>query len=381
MFRRICRKGSLRSPTKNLYRGRLWLVGIIVSAVSTGSVADAAITHRWSFSEASGTNIADSIGGANGIIVTNGAVTDYVKAAGFVRLAGGARAEADYVQFPSGLIHNFTNVTVELWATPRAGQTWSRVFDFGQGNGTAGDFYLSFCRGSTSLAQQRMEFDPTPLWRVDTAQATTVSNQYHYVVTWSATGGPSGGGLAAWYRDGVLIGSTDTRVSYVHNVNDTVMGLGRSQVGADNSATADYTEVRIYSHAMVTNEIIFSRNNGPDLLVLPPNQASGLTMNTNPNVLSLSWTAGAGSSGSIVVMSAGPPNSVQPNYGTIYTGNATFGNGSNLGNSNFVVFAGLGSSVTVTNLIPGVRYYATVYSYSASGGASTFVYNLADAPT
>lgn len=342
--------------------------------------ASAALTHRWSFSEASGTNVFDSVGTAHGAVMVIGTGTDYTRGAGFLSMSGGARAQVDYVQFPGGLVSSLTNVTIEVWATPRAGQTWSRIFDFGAGTGTGGnDFYLSFCRGSTSLNQQRMEHDSAPIWRVDTAVTTTVSNQYHYAVTWSASGGPSGGGLARWYRNGVLHGSIDTGAATVSDVNDTVLWLGRSQFTADNSASADYNEFRIYSHAMSSNEVNFSRSNGPDTFVPPPNAASSLIINTNPNVLALSWTPGPGSAGSVVVMRAGQPTSMQPNYGNTYTGNASFGNGSNLGESNYVVFAGAGNSVTVTNLTPGVRYYATVYSYTGSGAAT--VYNLADAPT
>jgi len=342
--------------------------------------ASAALTHRWSFSEASGTNVLDSVGTANGSVMVIGTNTDFVRGAGFLRMSGGVRAQVDYVQFPSSLVSSLTNVTVEVWATPRAGQTWSRIFDFGPGSGTiANDFYLSFCRGSTSLNQQRMEFDPAPVWRVDTAISTTVSNQYHYVVSWNATGGPSGGGLAQWYRDGVLYGSIDTGASSVSDVNDTVLWLGRSQFTGDSSASADYNEFRIYNHAMSSNEVNFSRSNGPDTYVAPPTAASSLTINTNPNVLTLTWTPGAGSAGSVVVMRAGQPTSMQPNYGNTYTGNASFGSGANLGSSNYVVFSGAGSTVTVTNLTPGARYYATVYSYAGSGAAT--VYNLADAPS
>ncbi|MEY4916498.1 MAG: hypothetical protein RL616_411 [Verrucomicrobiota bacterium] len=341
--------------------------------------AHAGLVHRWSFSEASGTNLIDSVGVANGWVVVNGA-TDYSRGAGYVRLAGGAWATVDFMQMPSNMIHSLTNVTMEIWATPRAVQNWSRIFDFGPGNGTvqANDFYLSFCIG-TSLNQQRMEHDPAPAWRVDTGLATTANTQYHYVVTWSKTGGPSGGGFAAWYRDGVLAGSVDTGARSVTNVNDTVMWLGRSQFTGDNVASADYNEVRIYSHALGTNEINFSRVNGPDTYIAPTNQASAFTMTTNANSFSLAWTPGVGSAGSVVVMRAGAATSMQPNYGTNYTGSNFFGNGQNLGGSNYVVFAGAGSSVTVTNLIPGVQYFAAVYSYTGSG--TNTVYNLADAPT
>ena len=340
--------------------------------------APAALTHRWSFSEATGTNLIDSVGTASGWVVVSGA-TDYSRGAGFVRLAGGTWGSGDFMQMPSNLIDSLTNVSIEVWASPRSAQNWSRIFDFGPGTGAgaANDYYLSFCRG-TSLALQRMEHDPSPAWSVDTGLATTANTQYHYVAVWSKTGGPSGGGFAAWYRNGVLAAGVDTGARSVTNVDDTVMWLGRSQFTGDNIANADYNEVRIYSHALGTNEINFSRANGPDNYVAPPNQASAFTMATNAKTFSLAWTPGAGSAGSVVVMRAGAATSMQPNYGTNYTGSDVFGNGQNLGGSNFVVFAGAGSSVTVTNITPGVQYFAAVYSYTGSG--TNTVYNLGDAP-
>src|SRR5882757_690994 len=250
--------------------------------------SEATVTHRWSFSEASGTNILDTIGTANGKVVVIGTNTDFSRVSGMVRLAGGTRAQADYVEFPAGLVHSLTNVTIELWATPRAGQTWSRIFDFGPGNNTqAGTFFLSFCRGGTSLNQQRFEFGAPAAWTVDTGVATTAGTQYYYVVTWTATGGPNGGGLAQWYRDGVLQGSVDTGAMTIANVNDTVLWLGRSQYAADASATADYNELRIYNHAMSPAEINSSMANGPDNLVIPPPVAVNDAMTLNPGGMAL----------------------------------------------------------------------------------------------
>src|SRR5207248_7560833 len=108
-------------------------------------------------------------------------------------------------------------------------------------------FFLSLCRGSTSLNQQRFEFGSPSVWRVDTAVASVAGNQYHYVVTWSASAGGSGTGLAQWYRDGVLQGSANTGAMAIGNVNDTVLWLARSQYPGDASASADYNELRIYS--------------------------------------------------------------------------------------------------------------------------------------
>ena len=136
----------------------------------------AAITHRWSLTETSGA-VVDSIAGSNGVVVLLG--TNSYRTNGVITLTGGARASADYVQLPGGLVHTLTNVTVELWATPNAGQTWSRIFDFGPGNNTqAGTFYLSFCQGSTSLNAQRFEFNSPATWKVDTTVATSAGTQY-----------------------------------------------------------------------------------------------------------------------------------------------------------------------------------------------------------
>src|SRR5260370_5707543 len=91
----------------------------VASSILCATSLHAGIIHRWSFSEASGTNILDTIGGANGKVVVIGTNTDFSRLSGMVRLAGGTRAQADYIELPSGLVHNLTNVTIALCDTPR----------------------------------------------------------------------------------------------------------------------------------------------------------------------------------------------------------------------------------------------------------------------
>lgn len=335
----------------------------------------AAIVHRWSFTETTGP-VVDSVGTANGSVVSLG--NNSARTNGVIALSGGARTTTDYVQLPSGLVHSLTNVTVELWATPNAGQTWSRLFDFGPGNNTqAGTFYLSLCRGSTALNQQRFEYNSPATWTVDTGLATTAGTQYQYVVVWNANG-TNGGGLAQWYRNGVLAGSTSTGPVNIGNINDTVLWLGRSQYTGDNTASCTYNEVRIFNHAMGATEVKMDMQNGPDTLVSPPAAASGFTMipASASGKLVLSWTPGSGSAGSLVVMRTNQWSYGEPSYTSNYTASATFGSGQNLGNNSFAVYNGAGGMVTVSGLTPGTVYYATVYSYS-SGGA---VYNLQAPP-
>ncbi len=118
---------------------------------------------------------------------------------------------------------------------------------------------------------------------------------------------------------------------------------------------------------------------GPNVgTATPPTQASGLTVTPVTKALNVSWTPGAGSAGSVVVVRRDAPVTRQPINGTNYVGDAVFGSGDSLGESNLVVFAGAGNSVTITNVTPSIPYTVAVYAYSGSG-AST-VYAISNAP-
>jgi len=112
--------------------------------------------------------------------------------------------------------------------------------------------------------------------------------------------------------------------------------------------------------------------------VAPPTQATSLTLNPGINNFQASWTPGAGSAGSVVVVRAALPITRQPLDGITYTGNTTLGNGDTLGESNYVVYVGAATGITVTNIIPYTAYTVAVYAYSGSG-AST-VYALTNTP-
>src|ERR1022692_3296474 len=107
--------------------------------------------------------------------------------------------------------------------------------------------------------------------------------------------------------------------------------------------------------------------------------ATGLNMATNglSGQMTISFSPGAGSSGTLVVMRKNAPVTAQPVDGVTYTANATLGLGSDLGddevgNRNLVVFGGSGGSATVTGLIPTVRYWATAYSFNGSGAGINY---------
>jgi hypothetical protein len=104
-----------------------------------------------------------------------------------------------------------------------------------------------------------------------------------------------------------------------------------------------------------------------------PPSATNLTISASLNgALVLNWTPGQGSTGSVAVVRSGSPINAQPENGITYTANPGFGLGSEIGDGNYVVYAGDGSSVTVTNLPAGVTYYAAVYSFAGSNASPAY---------
>ena len=108
---------------------------------------------------------------------------------------------------------------------------------------------------------------------------------------------------------------------------------------------------------------------------VPPPPATGLTLMTNASGLDVTWTPGAGSTGSLVVMWTGTNRLVKetPANGFTYTGNANYGFGSALPAAGyFVVYDGSGTNAVVDNLMPGMTYNVAVFSYAGSGGSTAY---------
>jgi hypothetical protein len=215
--------------------------------------SEPALIHRWSFDETgeAGTALIDSVGGAHGTIVDNGA-NDGTVADGQVTLTGGAKDVSDYVEFPSGLLEGLTSVTLELWATEHSVQNWSRVFSFGPGDGTQTDtFMLAWSRG-TEQNTQRLE--KQGIGAADSNLPTELDEQYHFVAIWDEIGGVAGDGEYRWYRDGELAAAFPTNGATLDAVNDSVLWLGRSQWG-DNTADASWNDFMVYDGALTEAQV------------------------------------------------------------------------------------------------------------------------------
>ena len=86
----------------------------------------------------------------------------------------------------------------------------------------------------------------------------------------------------------------------------------------------------------------------------------------------LTFTPGDGSR-RLIVASANVPVSTFPVDGQGYSAGSLFGTGSNLGNSNYVVYGGSGSMATITGLDGGVEYHFAIFEFNGTGSNSNYL--------
>ena len=276
------------------------LFACLIAVLVASNPARAALTHRWNFNEVTGTNLADTVGAANASIFVLAGGGGYTLSNGAVRIDGGTRTSADYVQLSADVFDGLTNATIEIWAEPHTFQNNSRLIDMGDGavNPTTNNFRLTWVNGTNGNAQV---FGVRGYTAQISALTTTANQLYHYAIVFQANGGAGGQGRVSWYRDGVFVVSQDhgtASIAAIANLPSPIVWLSRSPFTADNGANASYHEMRTYSHAMSPAEIFVSRTNGPDTVVIPPAQALAVDVVTNTaNRLTVSWSNGAGSAG------------------------------------------------------------------------------------
>jgi len=98
----------------------------------------------------------------------------------------------------------------------------------------------------------------------------------------------------------------------------------------------------------------------------PSNQASAFKSSVITNSsMTIGWTRGNGDS-VIVVARAGSAVNSDPVSGMSYFASNTFGNGSQLGNGNYVVYNGTDTLVNLTGLTTNTTYYFSIYEYKAN---------------
>ena len=143
------------------------------------------------------------------------------------------------------------------------------------------------------------------------------------------------------------------------------------------------TPTDFQNHGCLNNAYHYNLGRGfrtppPSGIIIAPT-VQALNLNTSvvtATSMTVNWTRGNGQGVIVLVKAASAVNSLPVND-TNYTANAEFGDGSQLGTGNFVVYKGTGTSVTLTGLSASTTYHIRAFEFNGAGVTSKFFTNTA----
>ncbi|GEP52266.1 hypothetical protein FNO01nite_29380 [Flavobacterium noncentrifugens] len=111
----------------------------------------------------------------------------------------------------------------------------------------------------------------------------------------------------------------------------------------------------------------------PVLAAQPATQASAVNFtNTTDSGFTVNWTNGNGAKRLLLIRSGSAVNA-PPVDGISYNAAAAFGNGSQIGTGNYVVYSGTGNSVIATGLAAATVYHVAVYEFNGAAGTENYL--------
>ena len=141
------------------------------------------------------------------------------------------------------------------------------------------------------------------------------------------------------------------------------------------SATDYYVAVYEYKNVDVCYLIPGLTGNQETLCGEPTTNASTMTFSSiTTTSMTVGWTNGDGNN-RIVVAKKGSVPTWTPTDANTYTADASFGDGTELGTENYIVYNGNSNSVNVTNLEGGTTYYFKVFEYNCDPLSEDYLTN------
>ena len=223
-------------------------------------VRGAGMTHRWSFNG----NLEDSIGGQTAT-ATGGT---FVNNSSEISLTGGKRGASCVNLGKNVLPNDGSAATIELWATQRTIQNWSRIFDFGSGSK---DYLVMAWTKGTDINTDMVRIYSAAFPSISNAMAPyTLNTEFHIAMTFEPL--EDGNWQVTAYKQDAATGETLKKTAFttsggwsLRTQGQNNCYLGRS-VQTDNDASANYNEVRIWNRALSEAELTANALAGPDTL-------------------------------------------------------------------------------------------------------------------
>ncbi len=167
-----------------------------------------------------------------------------------------------------------------------------------------------------------------------------------------------------------LVYATHTTPDISDNVLSVASGLGKYNGNLSGLSQLSH----YYARAYATNSTGTGYSSEKSFYTLATtNAAIDSMVSPSSGKLTIYFNAGTGD-GCMIYIRQGSSITDDPSHGTTYTANTSFGSGSDLGNSTYVVYDGgaKSNSVTVSNLDDSQNYYVKTASYGGSGSSTVY---------
>jgi uncharacterized protein YjdB len=294
--------GYVSGITTNYY------TNTIVASVS-GDSNPATLVHRYQFNDANGgTVVADSVGGSawNGTVMEGNTNTAVPYPGAFTNgVLYLTAVNTNFVQLPSGILSNYTAVSIEIWVTfPGTLPGNCAIFNFGNTETNGGGYNYLFCQpqaGRFCISTNDLGFQGTG--EQNAFSGTSWANRANFHVT-AIVDPPQG--YISLYTNGVLAGINIAETMPMSGVSSVLNYIGRSLYNADSYINANVDEFRIYngvlspdeikatqamgsSQVLTTNATINAVMVGGNLTLSWPVSAAGFVLQSRTNLVSGSW--------------------------------------------------------------------------------------------
>jgi len=239
------------------------------------------LAHRYSFSETSGTNVSDSVGGSawTGTLPSGGTLTNG-------QLTFSATAQ-QYLSLPGGILNNYAAATIEMWVPSISGATTSPpfvyLFAFGDTDGSgAGYDYIFFNPnlGRATISATDPGYGGEQGGNL--ASSLGLATKLHLTCVFDCPNG-----VINVYTNGVLAASFAEITDPLGSVGSQFTYLGRSLYSGDAYLTWTLDELRIYNGALSASEIAATEALGPNQLLSAANPA--VSASAAGGNLTLAW--------------------------------------------------------------------------------------------
>jgi len=221
--------------------------------------------------------------------------------------------------------------------------------------------------GDTSGADQGINYKGTPATSSQTTDAVpTLTTPTATAI--GATGATLGANVTSDNGDPVTARGTVWGAS--ENPTGNPVAEGGTGTGVfTHGRTGFPANTKVYYRGYAVNTVGTAYSPNGSFYAEPSAQASAVTFsNVKSTSMTVSWTAGTGGAGRIVLVKAGSAVDAEPADGTDtgYSANPAFGSGTEIGTGNRVVFKGSGTSVNLTGLTPLTVYHVAAFEYAGS---------------